>query len=427
MSDDDGYLMAGYTGPDNIDLSGLLIRTDSLGNVIWENSYRNSASIYSNFWNVLATDDGGYLASGNELMPDSTWENAWLVKVGDDGEIEWQNTIVCVEEDSFIYGSLATSDGGYIHTGGIGIYTQNTLDLLLVKTDANGDVDWLNRYRVNGNDSGYDICETEAGEFVVAGKTRIDPNTLGYLMMVDSTGTVQWDLTYSDGSFVRFERVEVLEEGSILIGGYSTESGMILAEYDEFGELQWEKDYGQDTFFGDFQVCSNGDVVCTGRAEDPGVMLMRCDPFGNVIWQTSINGGEGSESGRALVENPDGGYTVASGVNDYPVMDIWLLKFESCTGIEEGPEAEQGFSAFTEPNPFDEHITVSYHLDAPADMLISVYDCSGRQIEEFQLKGVPRGNGSFQWSPGPETPAGCYSIVLDAVNEVIVCRCIKLE
>lgn len=424
LSEAEGYLLAGSSGPVMVDLSAALLMVDSSGNELWHKTYRDSASIYSYFYSVLQHPNGGYIASGCSLFPDSTGENAWLVKLDESGNIQWENTIFSPNQDSFFYMSIPVSGGDFLHVGGIGVYTQNTLDMLILRTDTGGSVESLHQYGGDQNDSGFDAVETSAHDIVAVGKTRHGSLTSGYIIKVDSAGTVLWEELYSSGTHTCLECVSLLNDGGIVVGGFSTETGSVLAEYDQDGILQWDESYESVSSIRDLEVCPNGDIVCVGSAENGGVLLMRCGESGGVIWQTELEGG----SGYALISDLNGGYAVAAGINDYPEMDLWLLQFASCSGMEETHDAGFGeIQASVSPNPFRGAVTLEYNIEVRSDIDVSVYDCSGRRIDFFELQNRPSGRGYTSWTPGPEVPDGLYSIVLSTGSEKATCRCLRLK
>lgn len=60
--------------------AGWLVRTNSLGEILWQREYdKNSQTDL--FTNVIATDDGGFLLSGQAINEQTNSQDAWLLKV----------------------------------------------------------------------------------------------------------------------------------------------------------------------------------------------------------------------------------------------------------------------------------------------------------------------------------------------------------
>ncbi len=108
---DGGYIIAGMYS-----YLAILIKTDSLGNEEWHTSYFPSGS--SSSWGscVQQTIDNGFIFTGYSFMYDVWTTDVLLIKTDSLGNEEWNQTFGGNEDD---YGSSVqqTTDGGYIITG----------------------------------------------------------------------------------------------------------------------------------------------------------------------------------------------------------------------------------------------------------------------------------------------------------------------
>jgi hypothetical protein len=91
----DGSLVsAGATGAGGS--AGWLVKTNNLGEVIWQREYdKNSGTDL--FYSVLATDDGGFLLSGQAINEATNSQDAWLLKVDSIG-CPYPNCTVGIDE-----------------------------------------------------------------------------------------------------------------------------------------------------------------------------------------------------------------------------------------------------------------------------------------------------------------------------------------
>lgn len=60
--------------------AGWLVKTDSSGELIWQRVYDKN-QFTDLFYSVLATDDGGFLLSGQAINDSTNSQDAWLLKV----------------------------------------------------------------------------------------------------------------------------------------------------------------------------------------------------------------------------------------------------------------------------------------------------------------------------------------------------------
>ena len=113
---DSGYALCGYRAifidsitTDYYPIEALLIKTDSLGNMEWYNTYGTSYD--ESFNKVIQTDDGGYMLGGetNGYGSSMDW---YLVKTDSLGEEEWHRNYGYSNSENEIRGLTAVAGGG---------------------------------------------------------------------------------------------------------------------------------------------------------------------------------------------------------------------------------------------------------------------------------------------------------------------------
>ena len=72
-----------------------------------------------------------------------------------------------------------TSDGGFIITGTTYNTTNQSLDILVIKTDVSGNVSWIKNYGGTGNDYGSYVKQTSDGGYIVSGTVQFGGNETG--------------------------------------------------------------------------------------------------------------------------------------------------------------------------------------------------------------------------------------------------------
>ena len=167
---DGGYIVAGYTnsfGAGSGDV--FLVKTDANGNVQWAKTYGGTGGEIAH--SVQQTSDGGYIVAGYTTSFGAGWGDAFLVKTDANGNVQWAKTYGSTG-DEYIITVQQTSDGGYIGAGATSSFGAGGLDFFLIKTDANGNLQWAKTYGGTGLDSVYySVQQTSDGGYIVAGYT----------------------------------------------------------------------------------------------------------------------------------------------------------------------------------------------------------------------------------------------------------------
>jgi hypothetical protein len=136
QTSDGGYIVAGYTqsfGAGSWDI--FLIKTDANGDVQWAKTYGGTSFDWPS--SVQQTSDGGYIVAG------TTWSfgvgdyDIFLIKTDANGDVQWAKTYGGTDWDH-ASSVQQTSDDGYIVAGFTASFGAGFYDAFLVKTDANG-------------------------------------------------------------------------------------------------------------------------------------------------------------------------------------------------------------------------------------------------------------------------------------------------
>jgi hypothetical protein len=138
QTSDGGYIVAGRTyssGAGNGD--AFLLKTDANGNIIWAKTYGGAYDDYA--LSVQQTSDGGYIVAGYTASF-GVGGDVLLIKTDAFGNLQWAKTYGGAYDD-YALSVQQTSDGGYIVAGHIQpLDLDGEKDIILIKTDANGDI-----------------------------------------------------------------------------------------------------------------------------------------------------------------------------------------------------------------------------------------------------------------------------------------------
>ena len=167
-----------------------VVKLSQTGDVQWEKQYGGVDEDRGN--SVIEASDGGYIIAGMtksytgdldgdqhlpELSPPySGAANAWVVKLGSNGELMWHRTYGGSGSEA-AYSISQTDDGGYIVVGetesfafaGDTAGTHGRKDLWLFRLDMAGVRRWQRSLGARFNDIGFDVRQTPDGSFIVVG------------------------------------------------------------------------------------------------------------------------------------------------------------------------------------------------------------------------------------------------------------------
>jgi hypothetical protein len=142
LTDGDGYLITDYGesfatyGKRDV----YLIKTDAGGQMQWMKTFGGSEN--DRAMKGQQTKDGGYIAVGfTQISGESGWDwDVFLIKTDMVGDTLWTRTFGDRDTHDFGYTVQATNDGGYILTGQKQSFDGDESEVLLIKTDSEGRV-----------------------------------------------------------------------------------------------------------------------------------------------------------------------------------------------------------------------------------------------------------------------------------------------
>jgi len=294
QTSDGGYIVAGWTasfgaGYDDI----FLIKTDANGNIIWAKTYGGAGTDRAS--SVQQTSDGGYIVAGWTASFGAGYSDVFLVKTDANGNIIWAKTYGGTDYD-YAYSVQQTSDGGYIVAGFTTSFGAGSSDIFLIKTDASGNLQWAKTYGGTSWDAAYSVRQTSDGGYIVAGGTSSFGAGLSdiFLIKTDANGDIQWAKTYRGISYDGAHSVQQTSDGRYIVAGYTFSFGaglsdIFLIKTDANGNIIWAKTYG-GTYNDEalsVQQTSDGGYIVAGYTHSFGagsrdIFLIKTDANGNI-------------------------------------------------------------------------------------------------------------------------------------------------
>ncbi|MGA8849566.1 MAG: hypothetical protein WB564_07085 [Dehalococcoidia bacterium] len=354
QTSDGGYVIAGSTnssttpnGTGGADV--LLIKTDSNGNKIWDKTFGGNSTDVG--WSVQQTSDGGYIVVGSTSSYGAGRWDVWLIKTDSNGNKIWDKTFGGNATDVG-WSVQQTSDGGYVVVGGTDSYGAGGGDVWLIKTDSNGNKVWDKTFGGNSADVGWSIQQTSDGGYIEVGGTS-SYGAGGWdvlLIKTDSNGNKVWDKTFGGNSTDAGMSVRQTSNGGYIVVGYTSSYGaggedVWLIKTDSNGNKVWDKTFGGTSadVGMSIQQTSDGGYIEVGGTGSYGaggedVWLIKTDSNGNKVWDKTF-GGTSADAGMSVRQTSDGGYIVVGYTSSYGAggVDVWLIKLGPEGGIQNTP------------------------------------------------------------------------------------------
>ena len=436
----------------------------------WQSNYGGTGD--DEAYSIQPTHDGGYIVAGSSTSMDGEVtghnysstkpEDFWVIKIDACGNLQWQKSLGGTGKD-IAYSVIQTSDKYYLVAGftnstdgDITVYHGGASDYWVVKLDTLGNIIWQKTFGGLGEDGAQSIKETTNGNYVVAGWSSSNGDTLGdhdfdyWVVKLDTAGNVKWQKLYGGSGDDTPYSIATTNDGGYVVAGYSqSNDGDVTGHHgalnandywvikiDSLGVLQWQKSIGGSArdnandviqtndkgyMVAGFANSNNGDVSSNYGGTD--YWLVKLDSVGNIKWQKNY-GGTSNDQATAIRQLANGNYILAGvsysndkdvtgnhgGVGDYWVVYLsgnGIIQWQKALGGSNSDYANDiqltkdgGFVAAGTSNSSDGDITsfyaqYDYWVVKLSTISGSINICSG---DSTTL--TASGANSFTWSPG---------------------------
>jgi hypothetical protein len=231
-------------------------------------------------------------------------------------------------------------------TGGTESTTNGFGDILIIKTDATGNIQWQKIAGGSDYDNGYDVRQTTDGGYIICGFQYTDSITTddACLMKLDASGNVSWMKKYTGSADEYFYTVEQTADGGYITGGetyYNPGDEALILKTDASGNVQWAKAYGGGTDYWVVRIMNDvsGNYFVAGTASQPNYLnawLAKLDNSGTPVWSNTYAGAGTLEDNCIwATRTSDGGFVLGGGSESFtPDYECFLLKTDSTGGPE---------------------------------------------------------------------------------------------
>jgi uncharacterized repeat protein (TIGR01451 family) len=284
----------------------------------------------------------------------------------------------------------SATDGGYLSVGYKLEATGNKNDILIYKTDAEGQPQWSKTFGTAGiTELGYGILANPDGSFLVMGTRYTDTANLdgqAWVFKINSRGDILWSRSFFSNlcTDIAFD-AKRLKNGSgyIITGKVCTRNGekddIFLLKLDNNGNSIWQKTYGN---LSDFEFArevvetSDGGFIVAGvrglyGADNERALVLKTDGNGNALWLRTFGNFDINDC-TAILPNSEGGCYVTGVITFDSTRKATFLKKYLADGRE----------AWTR---YYEDLLWSYHLSRNVDNGFTMIsgNLGGTRLREF--------------------------------------------
>ncbi len=293
---DKGLLLMGSKGIDSVNEDIWVLRLDENGNKIWDKTYGNEN--YERATCIFPTSDGNYLLIGQRNVEGLKNIDSYLLKIAPDGTLLWEKTFGSEKIERTFY-AAEDGEGNYFISGLILPYANEKADVLIFKTDKDGNLLWQKTW---GNENIHEIVHSFSRNnngkgFTLTGYTESGKPGIhdGLYMQMDENGAISGVKKYHTGNDLRLMHSEEATDGGFICTGFTradTRQNLwdaVLLKYDSKGDAEWMKTFGKaDKNDQGYWVLVNkdGGYTFTGfthsRGNDGNLWVIKTNPKGEI-------------------------------------------------------------------------------------------------------------------------------------------------
>ncbi len=260
---------------------------------------------------VIAGISGGFDGNGFLMKVDAYGDTLWTRSYGSSG----YEIINAVKQ---------TADHGYILVGEGADHVSGVYPALVIKTDANGDLEWSHSYQGTGSGPSYmngiQIFDVEVLDdgYLLAGTSRAfqsSPYFTMWVARISLSGQFIWSRTYFNSGVGR--SIRKTPDGGFVIAQDHLQGDMALTKIDSVGNTLWIKTYGgPDQDIANTMIPTSTGYLMVGRTFSSGfpgsyaMYVVKTDFNGDYQWSRKING-QVAPIAYDAVEDADGGFVIA--------------------------------------------------------------------------------------------------------------------
>jgi uncharacterized repeat protein (TIGR01451 family) len=294
---DGGYAIAGVAKQFTSTADPIVIRIDSLGNVLWRKKFGGSSA--DRAYQIAQSADGGFLVTGETIgnpeldfagLTNHGGYDLFISKLSSTGTLLWSkifggtqsergNFVKQLSDGNILVGARAVSDNGDV-VGNHNNYDSG--DFWILKLDPSGNVIWKKCYGGDGDETPYNAIEKN-NRYYLIGTTMnlshaasgdvsgvIDAYDMWFLVLDTAGGIVRQKCIGGTSSVDYGQDIVATSDGKFMIAGYTQSNDvyvsgnhgltdMAMIKIDSMGNLKWSKLFGSTNYDRSYTIAANAD------------------------------------------------------------------------------------------------------------------------------------------------------------------------
>ncbi|MBL7922636.1 MAG: T9SS type A sorting domain-containing protein [Bacteroidia bacterium] len=403
FAEDSAFVIGGHAASSNGNVNGhigdddfWLVKLRANNTIQWKKCF--GGSYMDQMYDVIPMAVGGYLMAGftfsNDVDvsglhgPPATWADAWVVKIDAQRNILWQRSLGGTASDAAY--KLIELPGGHIIVAAMsnssdGDITQprGNRDIWMLKLDEMGNLLQEKNFGGSFDEAPTDMKYTSKNRLLISGYSfSSDGDLSGNYFNGISNWEDAWVLELDTSFNLLWQKNLGGTHSDIGNSILETPMGYLLAAESSSTDFDRSQAFGFKDYW-----------------------LLQLDTLGNILWEQSF-GGNSNDFPKALAGDSTGnlllgGFSTSGNLCGFGNTDLWVLKLDTSlnsTAIFGDLQSSATLSAL--PVPFSEQLTLNFSA-AVAIQVIQITDVSGKIVHTMKMPDSKvMSLSTAHWTPG---------------------------
>jgi hypothetical protein len=319
----------------NVPVSGnfggmILIKYNQNGDTLWTRYYNQGAGNAARNVNLIADSTGNVYITGRTGIGSFGPYDIVTIKFNPDGLLQWLRIYDTGTSDE-------PTDITMDKQGNVYICGFSGNESLIIKYNQNGDTVWTRKYTTANYFFAATSITLDIQNNIIIGGSRVHTTNGGviyFTIKYDSNAVFQWVNTASITELSSFAKVCADMNGNVFATGRS--GGQIYTvKYNTIGTLQWQRQYeglgGENAY--DMGIDNIGNILITGTSSGSGTgrdyVTIKYNTIGDSLWVKRYNGtANGNDEAYSLdLDDSDNIYITGRSINTGVSWDYVTIKY----------------------------------------------------------------------------------------------------